>query len=234
MKMRLQKYLAKCGVCSRRKAEELILNKRVKVNGKLVENIILVDDNDIVEVDNKKVNILDKKIYIALNKPTGIITSSDDQFSRKTVIDIIDIEERIFSVGRLDYDTSGLLILTNDGDLAYKMTHPSYEVEKTYVAKVKGIPSSEDLDKFRTGLKIEDYITSPAKIKIIKKGKDFSILEIVIHEGRNRQVRKMCSSIGHSVINLKREKIGKIELNNLVLGKWRYLKDEEVSYLKTI
>lgn len=234
MKMRLQKYLAKCGVCSRRKAEELIQSGKVKVNGDLVKDVILVGENDLVEVNGKQVEFINDNIYIALNKPIGIITSSKDQFNRKTVIDIINIEERVFSVGRLDYDTSGLLILTNDGDTAYKMTHPSSEFEKTYIAKVKGIPTDKKLNNFREGLKIEDFVTAPAKIKIIKKEKEFSFLEIIIHEGRNRQVRKMCSAIGHEVISLKRSKIGDIELGSLELGKWRYLKEEEIEYLKSI
>lgn len=235
MEERLQKYLAKCGVCSRRKAEELIKNKKVKVNGKIVENVVLVNgEKDIIEVDGKKIIPVKKKIYILLNKPIGVITSSSDQFNRKTVIDLIDINERIFSVGRLDYDTSGLLILTNDGDLAYKMTHPSYELKKTYIARVKGIPRLEELERFENGLKIEDYITSPAKIKIIDKEKNSSILEITIHEGRNRQVRKMCMAIGHPVITLKRKQIGEIKLQNLEVGEWRYLSETEVDYLEKL
>ncbi|KMT21381.1 pseudouridine synthase [Clostridium cylindrosporum] len=235
MKERLQKFLAKSGVCSRRKAEEFIFNKRVKVNGDIVENIVLVDpDLDIIEVDGKRVCYEEKKVYIILNKPVGIITSSKDQFDRKTVVDIVNVEERVFSVGRLDYDTSGLLILTNDGDLSYKMTHPSHEVNKTYIALVEGIPSEEELERFRNGLEIEDYITSPASIKIINKVKGKSTLEIVIHEGKNRQVRKMCSAIGHDVITLKREKIGNLSLKGLEIGKWRYLNQDEIDYIKSI
>lgn len=235
MKERIQKFLAKCGVCSRRKAEELIFNKRVKVNGSIIENIVLVDPEiDIVEVDGKKIVYEEKKLYIMLNKPVGIITSSKDQFNRKTVVDIVNTKERVFSVGRLDYDTSGLLILTNDGDLSYKMTHPSHEVNKTYIAVVKGVPSKEELERFRKGLKIEDYITSPASIEILNKKENTSTLKIIIHEGKNRQVRKMCTSIGHDVITLKREKIGDLELKDLEVGKWRYLNEKEINYLKNI
>lgn len=235
MKERLQKYIARCGVCSRRKAEELILNKKVKVNGEVVESVVPIEEGiDIVEIDGRKIYPENSKVYIMLNKPVGIITSSKDQFNRKTVVDIVNISERVFSVGRLDYDTSGLLILTNDGDLSYKMTHPSHEVTKTYIATVEGTPSIEELDRFRNGLKIEDYVTSKAEIKILSKKKNTSILEIVIHEGKNRQVRKMCSAIGHNVIALHRKNIGKLELNGLEEGKWRHLLEKEVNYLKSI
>lgn len=235
MEERLQKFLAKCGVCSRRKAEELILSGRVTVNGEVVNKVVLVDPNkDIVKVDGEKVFYEENKVYIMLNKPLGVITSSNDQFNRKTVLDIVNVKERVFSVGRLDYDTSGLLILTNDGDLSYKMTHPSHEVEKTYIALVKGIPSNSEIERFKKGLKIDDYITSPAYIEVVKENKNTSTLKIKIHEGRNRQVRKMCSAIGHNVISLKRVSIGKLHLRDLENGKWRFLTDKEVEYLKDI
>lgn len=235
MEERLQKFLAKCGVCSRRKAEELILSGRVMVNEKVVNKVVLVDPNkDTVKVDGEKVFYEENKVYIMLNKPLGVITSSSDQFNRKTVLDIVKVKERVFSVGRLDYDTSGLLILTNDGDLSYKMTHPSHEVEKTYIALVKGIPNDSEIERFKKGLKIDDYTTSPAYIEIVKENKNTSTLKIKIHEGRNRQVRKMCSAIGHDVISLKRVSIGKINLRDLEIGKWRFLTDKEVNYLKNI
>lgn len=235
MEERLQKFLAKCGVCSRRKAEELILSGRVMVNEKVVNKVVLVDPNkDTVKVDGEKVFYEENKVYIMLNKPLGVITSSSDQFNRKTVLDIVKVKERVFSVGRLDYDTSGLLILTNDGDLSYKMTHPSHEVEKTYIALVKGIPNDSEIERFKKGLKIDDYTTSPAYIEIVKENKNTATLKIKIHEGRNRQVRKMCSAIGHDVISLKRVSIGKINLRDLEIGKWRFLTDKEVNYLKNI
>ncbi len=235
MEERLQKFLAKCGVCSRRKAEELILSGRVMVNEKVVNKVVLVDPNkDTVKVDGEKVFYEENKVYIMLNKPLGVITSSRDQFNRKTVLDIVKVKERVFSVGRLDYDTSGLLILTNDGDLSYKMTHPSHEVEKTYIALVKGIPNDSEIERFKKGLKIDDYTTSPAYIEIVKENKNTATLKIKIHEGRNRQVRKMCSAIGHDVISLKRVSIGKINLRDLEIGKWRFLTDKEVNYLKNI
>ena len=235
MEERLQKFLAKCGICSRRKAEELILSGRVTVNGEVVNKVVLVDPNkDIVKVDGEKVFYEENKVYIMLNKPLGVITSSNDQFTRKTVLDIVNVKERVFSVGRLDYDTSGLLILTNDGDLSYKMTHPSHEVEKTYIALVKGIPSNSEIERFKKGLKIDDYITSPAYIEVVKENKNTSTLKIKIYEGRNRQVRKMCSAIGHNVISLKRVSIGKLHLRDLENGKWRFLTDKEGGSLKNI
>lgn len=233
MKERLQKYMAKCGVASRRKSEEIIYQGRVSVNGKVVKNIIMIDDEiDVVKVDGRKIELEEKKIYIMLNKPVGVITSVKDQFGRKTVTDIINIKERIYPVGRLDYDTSGLLILTNDGDMAYKLTHPSHEVEKVYAAKIKGIPTIEELDRFKRGLSIEDYVTAPADIKIIKEYENRSLVYITIHEGRNRQVRKMCDAINHPVLELKRIRMGEIELGDLKQGEWRELYRNEVEYLK--
>ncbi|TDT61894.1 pseudouridine synthase [Fonticella tunisiensis] len=235
MQERLHKYMARCGVASRRKSEEIIFSGMVKVNGETIKSIISIDpDKDIVEVNGKVIRPEEKKVYIMLNKPTGVITTVRDQFDRKTVLDIVKVDERIFPVGRLDYDTSGLLILTNDGDVAYKMTHPSREIDKVYIAEVAGIPDESEMDRFRKGLKIEDYITSPAKIRIIKKKTKSSVIEVIIHEGRNRQVRKMCEAIGHPVIKLKRVRIGKLTLKDLKPGKWRYLTDEEINYLKSL
>lgn len=235
-KVRLQKYIAQSGVTSRRKAEDLIKAGFVKVNGKTVlEPWFMVDDSDDVKVNNKPISLEKKMVYIMLNKPEGYITTVKEQFSRKTVLDLIEgVQERIYPVGRLDYDTSGLLLLTNDGEFAYKLTHPKYEITKVYIAKVKGIPSRDEIVRFETGLKIEDYMTSPAKLNVRKKSGNTSILEITIHEGRNRQVRKMCEAIGHPVIKLKRISIGKVNLGSLPSGKWRYLTREEVESLINI
>ncbi|AFS78438.1 ribosomal large subunit pseudouridine synthase B [Gottschalkia acidurici 9a] len=233
--MRLQKFMAQCGVASRRKSEEIIQEGRVKVNGIIVKELGVSIDSleDNITVDDKRIKPEGNKVYIALNKPTGYITTVSDQFGRKTVIDLIsDIKERVYPIGRLDSDTSGLLLLTNDGDLAYKITHPKHEISKKYIAKVKGIPKEHKLKQFREGLKIDDYITSKAKVKIINEFEGNSILEIEIHEGKNRQVRKMCEKIGHEVIELERIAIGEINLKKIPLGKWRFLEKKEIEYLK--
>lgn len=235
MKERLQKYIAKCGAASRRKAEELIFDGRVKVNGSVVNNVVIVDDEvDVVELDGKVIKPEENMVYIMVNKPTEIITSAKDQFDRKTVLDIVDVKERVYPVGRLDYDTSGLLILTNDGDVTNRMTHPSHEVNKVYAAEIIGVPTKEEMDSFEKGLKIEDYITSPARIRIIESKRDMALIEVTIHEGKNRQVRKMCEAIGHPVINLKRIAFGKLKLGKLKPGEWRNLSESEIEYLKSI
>lgn len=237
--MRINKYIATCGIASRRKAEEIILAGRVKVNGVVIDQLSLnIDENsDTVEVDGNKIGLTEKLVYIILNKPEGYITTVKDQFDRPSVLDLInDIGERVYPIGRLDYETSGLLILTNDGDLTYKLTHPKHEIDKTYVARLKGIPSTNEMERFESGLEIEDYITAPAKIKLLESNveKNFSKCEIKIHEGRNRQVRKMCRAINHPVLNLKRVSVGKINLKGVKIGEYRHLTAEEVNYLKSI
>ncbi|WP_297136614.1 pseudouridine synthase [Terrisporobacter sp.] len=237
--MRINKYIASCGVASRRKAEELILDKKVRVNGNIIEELSYqVDENkDIVEVDNIKITLDERMVYLLLNKPEGYITTVKDQFDRPSVLDLLsDVKERVFPVGRLDYETSGLLLLTNDGDLTYKLTHPKHEIDKTYVAKVKGILIEDEIKNFREGLYIENYKTAPAKLKVLDsdKVKNISTLEIKIHEGKNRQVRKMCKAINHPVLRLKRVAMGKISLKNCKIGEYRYLTEDEVKYLKNI
>ncbi|RKD34537.1 pseudouridine synthase [Thermohalobacter berrensis] len=235
--MRLQKFMAKCGVASRRKSEKIILDGRVKVNGKVITELgyKVNPDKDIVKVDNRLIKLEDEKVYIALNKPVGYVTTVSDQFNRPTVIDLIKgVKQRIYPIGRLDYDTSGLLILTNDGDLTYKLTHPKHEVVKTYIAQIKGIPNEVELKKFREGIEIDGRITAKAKIKVLKKYNSTSIVEIQIHEGRNRQIRKMCEKINHPVVKLKRIKIGNLILGNLKEGNWRYLNKSEIKYLKNL
>ncbi len=235
--MRLQKYMALAGVASRRKSEKIILQGKVKVNGKVIKQLgTKIDPNkDIVMVNDKKIEIEEQNIYIILNKPVGYVTTVKDQFNRKTVLDLIkNVKERIYPVGRLDYDTSGLLLLTNDGDITYKLTHPSYEIDKTYVATVEGTPTKKEMKRFEEGLIIDGYKTSKAKIKIIRKNLNNSILKITIHEGKNRQIRKMCQSINHPVICLKRISMGEIKLGSLETGKWRFLSKKEIQYLKNI
>jgi pseudouridine synthase len=235
--MRLQKYMALCGVASRRKSEEMILEGRVKVNNKVITKLgTVVDPNkDIVLVDGKKIKLESKKIYIMLNKPIGYYSTLKDEKGRKVVTDLIEgVRERIYPVGRLDADTTGLLLLTNDGELAYKLMHPSKQIPKRYIAIVEGVPNKQELEKLRRGIVLEGKKTAPAKVKIVKKFDDEAILDIEIHEGRNRQVKKMCEFVNHPVKKLKRISIGELELGGLLLGNWRYLNPEEINYLKSI
>lgn len=239
--MRINKFIASFTEYSRRKAEEVILDNRVKVNEEIINTLSfdVDEENDIVKIDDKIINEKEKSfVYIMLNKPEGYITTVKDQFDRLSVIDLVkDVDERIYPIGRLDYETSGLLLLTNDGDLTYKLTHPKHEVGKMYMAIVKGIPSEEKLENFRNGLQIEDYTTAPAKIKVVKSEieKNQSICKVQIHEGKNRQVRKMFRAINNPVLRLKRVAIGKITLDrDLEVGKYRYLTDEEVNYLRNL
>lgn len=237
MTERLQKVMSEFGVASRRKCEEMIAAGKVKVNGRLItEQGCKVDvEKDIIEVDGKILKNLDDKLYIILNKPVGYITSVKDQFGRPTVLDLLKgLSIRVFPIGRLDYDTEGLIILTNDGDLTFRITHPKHNINKTYRAMVCGEISKYDIMNFSRGIAIDDYITAPAKLEIVKYSKEKSIIDITIHEGKNRQVRKMCSAVGHDVIRLKRIRIGEIGLGNLKIGEWRYLSDLEIKYLKEL
>ena len=233
--IRLQKYLAECGIASRRKCEQYILEKKVKVNGQIVEKlgIKINPKKDVIEFEEKKVKQEDKKIYILLNKPIGYVTTVKDQFHRNTVMDLIKKEKRLVPVGRLDMYTSGALILTNDGEFVYKVTHPKHEIEKTYNVTLKGIIKKEEIEKLKAGIIIDNYKTKPAKVKILKidKEKDISRIEITIHEGKNRQIRKMCNAIDKNVIALHRSKIGNITVKDLRIGDYRYLNKEEVKSL---
>ena len=235
--MRLQKYMAKCGVASRRKSEELINEGLVQVNGKIiVEPGLVIDPNkDVVKVDNKIVRLESNKVYIMLNKPVGYVTTLKDEKDRNIVTDLIEgVNERIYPVGRLDIDTSGLIILTNDGDLTQKLTHPSNKVVKRYIAVVEGVPNRMELERFRNGIRIDGRKTAKASVKIAKKYEHDSILDIEIFEGRNRQVKKMCEAMNHPVKKLKRVSIGEIIIGGLEIGNWRYLDQEEIDYLKSL
>ena len=233
-KIRLQKFLADSGIASRRKSEEYILDGRIKVNGSIVTELgTKVDpESDIVEFDDIKVNNDNKKyVYILLNKPIGVVTTAEDQFGRDTVLDLVKVKERVVPVGRLDMYTSGALVLTNDGDFVYKVTHPKHEIVKTYTVTVKGIITKEETKALEEGVIIdEEYKTKPAKVKILKTDleKDISRVEIKIHEGKNRQVRKMCDAIGRKVLALHRSKIGNLEVKDMKIGTWRYLSKKEV------
>lgn len=232
--IRLQKYMADRGVASRRKCEEHIVEGRVQVNGKTVTQlgVKINPKTDTVLFDNKPIKSSKvDRVYILLNKPIGYVTTAKDQFNRDSVLDLIKgVKTRLVPVGRLDMYTSGALILTNDGDFVYQVTHPKHEIEKTYVATIKGEITSIEVKQLQQGVKIEEYTTKPAKVKILKidKEKDISRIEITIHEGKNRQVRKMCEAIGKRVMALHRSKIGSLNVKDLKIGKWRYLKQEEV------
>lgn len=233
--IRLQKYLADCGVASRRKAEELIMQGKVCVNGEIVTQLgtKIKPNKDVVEFNGSKVTLNEEHIYILLNKPIGYVTTAKDQFNRDSVLDLVKTNKRLVPVGRLDMYTSGALILTNDGDFVYKVTHPKHEIDKTYTVTIKGIVKNDEVESLRKGVKIEDYTTKPAKVKILKtdEEKNQSRLEITIHEGKNRQVRKMCEAIGHKVLALHRSKIAGIGVKDIPLGKWRYLKSNEIKQI---
>lgn len=232
--MRLNKYIASAGICSRRKADELISNGNVKINSALMNSPgYIVSEEDRVEVNGKLISAESRKVYIALNKPLGCITSMNDDRDRTTVADFVtDIPERIFPVGRLDYNTTGLLIMTNDGSLAQKLSHPGHEITKTYVATVSGIISNARLNKLRRGVDIGGFVTSPAKVRVLKQNPRSTVVEISIHEGKNRQVRKMFSAVGNKVQKLERVAVGNIRLGRLLQGHYRKLSREEVEYLK--
>lgn len=224
--MRINKYIASCGICSRRKAEEYIVQGKVKINDEVVKDLsTLVDvESDNVYLNNKLIKQENKKVYIMLNKPKGYVTTNSEQFGRKSTLDLIHEKERVFPIGRLDMYTEGLLLLTNDGQFANKLTHPKHEIEKRYIVNVDKKVTSEMIRKLQNGVDIGGYITKPAKVKIDNDTK----FEIVISEGKNRQVRKMCEAVSLRVINLKRVQIGNISLGNLQIGKYRYLNRDEV------
>ena len=218
--VRLQKYISDAGITSRRKAEELINEGRVKVNGETATIGCKVDElSDKIEIDGEMISCRNEKIYIILNKPTGYLSSVTDDRGRKTVIDLIDIKERVFPVGRLDYDTEGLLILTNDGEFTYKVTHPKFEINKTYVATLDNLPKKEEINKFYNGIQVEDYIATAKEVQIINSDKKEVL--ITISQGKNRQVRKMFDALGYTVVKLKRISIGKLKLGNLKRGEWK-------------
>ena len=226
---RLQKVLARLGFGSRRVSEELIADGRVTVNGVVAVLGRRVDvDRDEVAVDGAVVGIRPGLVYYLLNKPTGVITTADDPQGRPTVVQMVPTEPRVFPVGRLDADSEGLLLLTNDGDITHRLTHPSFGVEKEYLTSVRGTPSRGAVRQLREGIELDDGKTAPARVTAV----DDSLLRITIHEGRNRQVRRMCDAVGHPVIRLVRTRIGPIVDHRLKPGDWRELSREEVRMLE--
>ena len=234
---RLQKVIANLGYCSRRKAEELINEGKVSVNGNIVTELgTKVKTSDTIEVDG---NILDNNKnyeYYILNKPRGVVTTTHDEHNRKTVVELIDTSTRIYPVGRLDYDTTGLLLLTNDGVLANKLMHPSSKIDKTYIAKIEGMISPISIKKLRSGVVIDGYKTRPARVKVksVNKKTNKSIVEITISEGKNHQVKKMFEAVGHHVEKLKREKYAIFDIRDLKVGDYRKLTFKEVSILYSL
>ena len=233
---RLQKYIAMRGRAARRGAEQLIEEGRIKVNGKrITEQGVKVEIGcDKVELDDELLKVTEKKVYIALNKPAGYVTTVKDQFDRPTVMDLIEkeIHMRVFPVGRLDYETEGLLLMTNDGDWANKVIHPRFESNKRYYAVLKGVLTIPELNRIRRGVVIDGKKTKPCECEILEIDMGMTLVEITIHEGRNRQIRKMFEAVGHIVKALKRESVGIVELGNLPEGRWRYLTASEIEYFK--
>ena len=234
---RLHKYMARYGIASRRKCEELIGAGAVKVNGRVVTapGTTVNPERDAVAVNGKLIRQQPEMVYVMLNKPRGYISSISDPRGRKTVKDLLrDVGERIYPVGRLDYDSEGLLLLTNDGDLTMALTHPAHKVKKTYKVRVKGLPSAPKLNQLCSGIVLEDGPTAPAGVELIDVLNGNALLEISIHEGRNRQIRRMCEHIGHPALRLKRISMGELKLGDLKTGYFRHLTRQEIARLKKI
>ena len=232
--LRLQKYIADSGITSRRKAEELIREGRVRVDGRVVTEMGVKIDPDVntVEVDGRDIRPEQKKFYIMLNKPTGYITTTSDDFDRPTVMELTrDVHARIYPVGRLDYDTQGMLILSNDGDFANAIMHPSNKLKKTYLVWTRGMITPDAIKKLRAGVDIGDYVTRPAEVELIGANERESNIKVIIGEGKKRQVRRMFETVGFPVIRLKRVEIGGVMLGNLPEGKWRHLRKAEIDLL---
>lgn len=234
-KIRINKFLAELGVGSRRAIDKMIEEKRIKVNGVLAESGIKVDKSDKISVNGKLLEFeKKKKVYFMLNKPKKVLSTAKDERGRKTVVDLIDTKERIFPIGRLDYDTEGLLLLTNDGEIFNKVIHPRTEVYKTYLVEARGNINMTTLNKLKRGIMLDDKMTLPAKAKILLADERHTELHFAIKEGRNRQVRRMFELVGHPVINLKRIMLGELNLEGLEVGEYRPLTKKEINYLYSL
>ena len=231
--VRLQKYLAECGVASRREAEKLILAGRVRVNGVVAAIGQTVEpDSDNIEVDGAPV-AQQRLVYIVLNKPRDVVTTAKDTHGRKTVLDLVSgAGARVFPVGRLDMDVEGALLLTNDGELAHRLTHPKFEMEKKYLAGVSGRMTLETAARLAKGVEIEDGPTAPAKVEVIRQRDDATLIRLTLHEGRKREVKRMCEAVGHPVKTLRRIEFSGIDVSGMRVGEWRHLSHEEVETLR--
>lgn len=233
--MRLQKFMADCGIASRRKCEEFILEGRVSVNGKTVCELgTKVEEGDTVLFDGKRIKAENKKVYIMLYKPDKVVSTASDPEGRKTVLDLVDVPFRLYPVGRLDYHTEGLILLVNDGDAAYRLTHPKFEIEKEYLCVIAGEIKREEVLTLCAGVVLDGEKTAPAKVKVVEQTDHTTSLSVIIHEGKNRQVRRMFEAIGKKVIHLTRMRHGEILLSGLKKGQWRYLSAQEVEYIENL
>ena len=234
---RIQKVIAECGYCSRRKAEKLIIDGKVKVNGNIVRELgTKVSHGDSIEVEGVVLDNNKNYEYYLLYKPRGVVSTSSDDKGRKTVVDLINTNTRIYPIGRLDYDTTGVLLLTNDGNLANKLMKPNSEIDKVYIVKVEGILTGYDIKRLRSGVMVDGKKTSKASVKLksISKEKNTSLVEIIIHEGRNRQVRKMIEAVGKKVLKLRRERYAFLDLTGLKVGEYRRLSNKEIAVLYSL
>lgn len=232
--VRLNKYLSNSGIASRRAIDKMIRAGQISVNGKIIDELGTKIDpaKDIIVVNGKKIQKNANTAYIILNKPLNVVSTTSDSYARKTVVDLIDTPLRLYPVGRLDSDSIGLILLTNDGELTHKLTHPKFHISKTYEVKVKGLVTDDKLNRLRNGIRLSDGLTSPAEIELMHKQGDQAKIQFTIHEGRNRQIRRMCGAVDLEVLELKRISIGPIKLDNLKSGEYKSLTDEEISSLK--
>lgn len=232
--IRADKLLSSLGLTSRRGVEEFLIKNTVEVNGKkIIERGQRLPINAQIKI-NGKVIVKPKKIYFLLNKPKGVISTSSDEFGRRNVVDLINSQERVFSVGRLDRDTHGILILTNDGELTNKLIHPKYHIGKTYLLKIKGIPKNKQIRQLESGVELEDGLTAPAKARIIPKSGDGTFIELQIFEGKKRQIRRMCKAVGLKLLDLQRIKFGNLTMGDLKIGEYRELTNKEIEKLKKL
>jgi pseudouridine synthase len=237
MQIRLNKFLAQAGVASRREADRMIAQGRVKVNGQAIEVLghKIDDEKDRVDVDGRRVEREEGLVYLMLNKPPGYLVTLKDNFQRPTIQQLLPfLGQRVFPVGRLDYDSSGLLLMTNDGELAYRLSHPRFKVPKTYLVKVKGEPAPSELARLEKGIYLDGKKTAPAKVARIRGDLKKSLFKIEIYEGRKREVKRMFQSVGHKVLQLQRISFGGLRLGSLKAGKWRFLTRKEVDSLKKL